>query len=295
MQELEQGDYAATGPRCARSVLMVEPADFSVSSQSALDNPYMNLVDTADAQRALAQSRDLARLISAQGIEVNRFPGRAQTPDDLFPNNVFATTPGRFIIGHMLHPVRQKEAQRKDIRAFFQSRTRETVDLSQQECIAELTGTLIVDSARHIGFCGLSGRVDPAGLEAMHRAFGLKMTLSFEMQPGEYHTNVIMMILASRTCVLYPGAFLDPAVPETIARAYPDQCLFLNEQEKNAFAANCIALTDTDLFMSKTGLDALRPSSREYLEDRGFVIHSTELDEIEKAGGSLRCMIAECF
>ena len=69
----------------------------------------------------------------------------------------------------------------------------------------------------------------------------------------------------------------------------------MNEAEKNAFAGNCIALSDTDLFMSRTGLDALRVGSLESLQDWGFVLHSLPLDEIEKAGGSLRCMVAEIF
>ena len=47
------------------------------------------------------------------------FPGDPDTPDALFPNNVFATAPGRLVIGHMRHPVRQREAERDDIRGFF--------------------------------------------------------------------------------------------------------------------------------------------------------------------------------
>ena len=295
LYELQHGEFPLEGPTCAKAVLMVEPADFSVSVESATDNPYMNLDDSADAQRALRQARGLAQLISRQGIEVVSFPGDPDTPDAIFPNNVFATTSDHLIIGHMLHPVRQKEAGRTDIRSYFSSRAYEEIDLSLVDCIAELTGTLIIDSARRIGFCGMSGRVDQAGLEAMQDAFGLKMIFSFGMQPGEYHTNVIMMVLASRACVMYPGAFINPAVPEAIAKAFPGRTLLLNEIEKNAFAGNCIALTDKDLFMSQTGVDALRPSSRESLEAWGFVIHSTKLDEIEKAGGSLRCMVAEIF
>ena len=295
LYELKRGAFPAEGPACAKAVLMVEPADFSVSTESATDNHYMNLTDAADAQRALEQARGLAELISKQGIEVVRFPGDPDTPDAIFPNNVFATTNDHFIIGHMLHPGRQKEADRQDIRAYFQSLDYEKIDLSERDCIAELTGVLIIDTARRIGFCGMSGRVDQSGLKVMHDAFGLKMVFSFELQPGEYHTNVIMMVLASRACVMYPGAFIDPAVPVAIAGAFPGRTLLLNEAEKNAFAGNCIALTEQDLFMSQTGLDTLRPSSREALNAWGFVIHSTKLDEIEKAGGSLRCMLAEIF
>jgi len=275
--------------------MLVEPMDFTVNKESAIDNHYMDLTHVADAQRALEQARGLAELISRRGIEVVRFPGRRETPDAIFPNNVFATTPDRFIVGRMLRPSRQKEADRPDIRAYFQTRGYREIDLSQADLVAELTGTLIIDHARRIGFCGMTGRVNEAGLKAMHEAFDLKMTFSFQLRPEEYHTNVIMMVLASRAVVIYPGGFTDPAVPAAIASAFPDRTLVLNSAEQHAFAANCIALTEKDMFMSQTGLDALRDSSRRTLEDWGFVIHSTPLDEIEKAGGSLRCMVAEIF
>ena len=295
LAELEQREFQSDGPHYAGSVLMIEPVNFSVCEESAIDNHYMNLNESVDSQLALRQFRGLVELISNQDIEVVVFPGDPATPDAIFPNNVFATTENHFIIGHMLHPGRQKEAERQDIRGWFQSRGYREIDLSQRDCIAELTGVMIIDSARRIGFCGLSGRVDQAGLEAMHDAFGLNMIFSFDLQPEEYHTNVIMMVLASRACVIYPGAFVDPAVPVAIVKAFPDRSLILSESEKNAFAGNCIALTDTDLFMSQTGADALRASSRAMLESWGFTIHSTGLDEIEKAGGSLRCMLAEIF
>jgi len=295
LDQLEGGDYPADTPACARAVMMVEPAEFSVCTESAADNHYMNLDDAVDAGRALEQSRGLADLVRRQGIKLVSFPGDPDTPDAIFPNNVFATTPGKLIIGHMLHPGRQVEAERDDIRRYFQSRAYDSIDLSQQDCVAELTGTLIIDHARRIGFCGMTGRVDEAGLAAMHDAFRLKMVFSFALQAEEYHTNVIMMVLAGRACVIYPPAFVDPLVPAAIARAFPERTLVLSENEKNAFAGNCIALTGRDLFMSQTGVDALRAESLARLKDWGFVVHSTPLDEIEKAGGSLRCMLAEVF
>jgi hypothetical protein len=295
LHQLQQSDFPASGPAVARGVLMVEPAEFTVNTECAVDNHYMDLDAEADSSLASKQARGLAQLIASKGIEVVWFPGRRETPDAIFPNNVFATTPERFIVGHMYHPSRKQEADRDDIRGYFQERGYQTIDLSVRKCIAELTGTLIIDSARKIGFCGMSKRVNQAGLEAMHDAFGLKMTFSFQLEADEYHTNVVMMILASRACVIYPPAFVDPAVPEAIARAFPGRTLVLDNNEKNAFAGNCIALTNKDLFMSKTGFDALRRTSREALESWGFDIHSADLHEIEKAGGSLRCMVAEIF
>ena len=60
-------------------------------------------------------------------------------------------------------------------------------------------------------------------------------------------------------------------------------------------AANCIALTDRDLFMSARAEAALEPASRRTLEQWGFRIHSTDLSELELAGGSLRCLVTEIF
>jgi hypothetical protein len=51
-----------------------------------------------------------------------------------------------------------------------------------------------------------SAGVARAGAEAMHEAFGLRMTYCFELTPNEYHTNVVFPVLAARACVLYPAA-----------------------------------------------------------------------------------------
>ncbi len=285
-----------SGKVLPRGVFMVMPRAFEVDPESARDNVYMDTEVSVDADRARAQGEALAAAVEAAGVEVVRFPGHPDTPDDVFPNNVFATAPGRFIVGRMFHPTRRLEAERDDIREYFtQQQGRRLVDLSVRECVAELTGAMVIDRARGVGFCGMSNRVDEAGLDAMHDAFGLQLTFAFDLQPDEYHTNVVMSVLANRACVIHAGGLVDPLAADAIAQAYPGRTLMLDEAEKNAFAGNCIALTDTDLFMSSTGADALRPASRAALESWGFTLHSVELDEIEKAGGSLRCMIAEIF
>jgi len=289
------GSFPADSPALPDAVFVVEPDCFQVNLESAADNQYMDRVHPADPDRALRQSHALVQAMREKGVQVEVFPGDPEATDGVFPNNVFATIPGRLIIGSMLHASRRREARRQDIRGFFADRAYLFTDLSEQPCIAELTGPLIIDRGRGIGFCGITDRVDPAGVWAMHKAFDLRLTFTFKLVDGEYHTNVVMMILAGRACVLYPGSFADPAVPEAIRQAFPGRTLYLSEKEKNAFAGNCIALTEKDLFMSATGYRALRPSSLETLNAWGFELCTVELDEIEKAGGSLRCMVAEIF
>ncbi len=196
----------------------------------------------------------------------------------------------------MLNPERQREAQRPDIRKFFTELMRyEEFDLSGRGYVAELTGAMVVDRARRLGFCGLTRRVDPAGCRAMNEAFELALCFQFALKPDEYHTNVVMAVLASRALVICPEAFVDPEVPAAISEAFPGRVLELSVAEKNAFAGNCLALSFEDLFMSAAALRALAPEKRARLASWGFRIHAPELDEIEKAGGRLRCCIAEIF
>jgi hypothetical protein len=276
-------------------VFVVLPERFRVNPESAVDNAYMDVRAPVDSERARAQAEGLVALLRDRGIRVVTFEGRAETPDDVFPNNVFGTAPGRLVVGSMRHPGRRAEAARTDIRAWFLSRGRALHDLSGRDLVAELTGALVIDRARGVGFCGMTDRVDEAGLEAMHEAFDLRLSYRFDLAPGEYHTNVIVTVLAGRACILHPGAFADGDAAAAVAAAFPGRALAIDGEEKNAFVANCIALTERDLFLSDTALAALRPKHRTRLKEWGFRLHSTPLDEIEKAGGSLRCMVAEIF
>ena len=134
----------------------------------------MDLGVGVDATRALVQHQALVGSLSA-ALPTFTFPGRADTPDAIFPNNVFATARGRLILGHMRHPVRQAEAQREDIRSFFRDLLGyEELDLATQPGVCELTGSLVIDHRRRIGYCGLGERCDEAGARAMHAAFGLR-------------------------------------------------------------------------------------------------------------------------
>jgi hypothetical protein len=280
---------------CARGVFLVAPEGFSLAPQSASDNRYMALDAGVSPERALAQHRGLQRALSAQLPSIC-FAGDTATPDAVFPNNVFATAPGRLILGHMRHPVRQREAERADIRGFFtEVLGYATVDLRQQPGICELTGSLVIDRGRGIGYCGLSERCDAVGAAAMHAAFGLGASFVFPLAPGEYHGNVVMSVLASRAVVLCPDGFANAADADAIAARYAPHVIELERAEKNAFAGNCIALCEDSVWMSEVAADALRPATRARLEACGFRIDSVPLDEIEKAGGSLRCCVGEIF
>ena len=290
-RECAPADASAT----ARAAFLVSPEAFSLAEQSASDNRYMDLSVQVDPVRALAQHQALQAALSAS-LPTFCFPGRADTPDALFPNNVFATAGRKLILGHMRHAVRQAETQRADIRAFFRELLGYgELDLSAQPGVCELTGSLVIDHRRRIGYCGLGERCDEAGARAMHAAFGLRATLLFDLAPGEYHTNVVLSVLAGRAVVVAPDGFAEPAVAHAIAGFYAPHAIELSPAQKQAFAANCLAMTPGEVWISAAGAAALGAEQRERLGGAGFSLRAIALDELEMAGWSLRCCIAEVY
>lgn len=288
-------------PSCARAAFVIAPSGLRLAEESASDNLYMNLAVTVDVDRALSQHARLQKALS-NSVPTIAFPGDSATPDAVFPNNVFATARvegeagGRFIIGRMRHALRQREAERSDVRRFFgDTLGYQTIDLRGMPGLSELTGTMVIDRARGIGFAGLSPRCDAEGVRAMYAAFGLRAVLAFELVEGEYHTNVVMSALAGKGIVIGPSAFADSGVVDALIQLYGDDTIALDADELRGFAGNCIALDHGRVWMSERAADALSSSTQARFAQRGWHVASVALDEIEKAGGSLRCCVAEIF
>lgn len=283
------------GPATARAAFLVAPEGFARAGESASDNRYMAAAAAFDASRALAEHRGLHGALSGT-LPTICFPGDAATPDALYPNNVFATVPGRLVVGRMRHAVRQAEAARADIRAFFRELLGYAeVDLSGQPEPCELTGALVIDRRRGLGFCGLSERCSADGARRMHEAFGLRATLVFDLAPGEYHANVVLAVLAGRCALVCPDGLADPRVADCLDALYGPHVLRLSAAERDAYCGNAIALSGDQAWMSAGAAAALSPQNRDGLAAAGFALRSVPLPAIEAGGGSLRCCVGEVF
>ncbi len=294
--EVALGEPDHPGPNTMRAAKLVVDPDFKVHPETSDDNLYVETGAKVDISRAREQHHALTETLHACGIPVISFPALPDAPDGVFPNNAFATTAHRrLIIGAMKHPVRQQETQRGDVRNFFEEAMGyEVVDLSEAALTAELTGTLVIDHHRYIGFLGMSQRVCDEGAEALHDAFGLRATLMFALGSEEYHTNVVMSVLAGRACVYHPGS-LTPEAVDALDKIYDHAAFRLSDHEKNAFVGNCIAATEEDVLMSLTAWSALSEEARAFFDRQRFRLRPVDVSEFEKAGGSLRCMVAEVF
>lgn len=293
------------GPATPRAVMLMAPEGLASTAATAADNHYMSPGRQVDPDLAHAQHRQLAHVLSRAadgGVDPSRalpvwtFPGDARTPDATFLNNAFATVPGRLVLGAMRYRQRQRETARADVRRFFTDLLGyEVVELQGKGIVAELTGSLVIDRRRGVGLCGLGKRCNLAGAQALHHALGLRLTFAFDLAQGEYHSNVVMSVLAGRTLVLCRKGLADPEAAQALVQAWQGQCVELSDEEKTAFAGNCIAVREGEVLMSQSGAGSLRPQTRQALAGQGWHLRSVDLSQIELAGGSLRCCVAEIF
>ena len=156
------GRFPIAHPTAARAAFLVSPLGFRLAEESATDNRYMDMRAQTSEERALVEHAHLARAL-AETLPTMTLPGDPDTPDAVFPNNVFATTKDKLILGAMRHEVRRREANRPDIQTYLLVFSRNASRPCQRDCVAELTGPLIVDRGRNIGFCGLTERCDRTG------------------------------------------------------------------------------------------------------------------------------------
>jgi hypothetical protein len=117
----------------------------------------------------------------------------------------------------------------------------------------------------------------------------------FELAEGEYHTNVVLTLLASRAAIIAADGFRDPAAAQAIARAYGSRAIWISPAQKQAFAGNAITLSDERVWMSACAAASLTDAQVATLGEYGFAVGAVELGEIEKAGGSLRCCVGEIY
>lgn len=129
----------------------------------------------------------------------------------------------------------------------------------------------------------------------MHAAFGLRATLMFDLAPGEYHTNVLLAVLAGRAALVCPHA-LQGDISSVLRALYGPHVVVLSPAEQAAFAGNAIALTDRSVWMSRRAREALHAATLAQLEEgAAFAVRSVPLEAVEAGGGSLRCCVAEIF
>ncbi|WP_085901970.1 citrulline utilization hydrolase CtlX [Kiloniella majae] len=300
--------HVRSSPQTPVAVIVIRPHHFVANPETAVDNSFQDKMAGAgqeDKVEAYHEVSNVIKVLRSHGVKVHVFEDEScQTPDSVFPNNWFSThAGGRVAIYPMFAKNRRKE-RRTDIIELLKKnyRVQDIVDYSGFEedgLFLEGTGAMVLDHIERVTYVCKSRRSDPILLERFCSQFNYEPII-FEAVDSKghavYHTNVLMCI-ASELVLVGAELVRDNGDRATLMRRLKDtgrKILELSEEQVASFSGNMLEVQGANgplLVMSETAYRALSGEQITQIE-QCLPIVTLAIPTIEKAGGSVRCMLA---
>lgn len=293
----------------SEKVLMVEPKGFSFNTKTSSDNFFQSQGNVKfPVETAMKEFHDLKTKLMKAGITViviSPDDGQA-TPDGVFPNNWFSTSPyGQFVLYPMMADNRRLE-RRKEIIDRLKKQYKEVIDLSGMEeknIFLEGTGSLVVDHENKIAYASLSKRTNLEAIKEWNKNLNYELILFTSYDKNNeiiYHTNVVLS-LCDGFAIVCLEAIRNEAERETVKKKLSEknELIILSLDQMHSFCGNCLELKnnhgDKFLVMSSQAYNAFSEDQKKEIIRHTSIIYSG-LNTIETiGGGSARCMLAELF
>lgn len=300
----------------ANCVVMVPPKEFRFNEETAQDNEFQHQVSLTQeevSRNTMAEFSAMVETMRKEGVQVIEFDypqSDIATPDAVFPNNWFSTTPeGTLYTFPMACENRQHEVRPDALVAALAKAGREVhqqdslTEYLGEEAYLESTGVMVFDHFNKTVYAALSQRCDRLVLEDYAKRIGYDRVISFQTRLPSgapiYHTNV-MMAVGEQFCVI-----CDEVIPEFERRfvlkslAKDKQVISISLEQMNQFCGNILQLEtvrgDKVIAMSQSAYDAFSPAQRNQLATHGKLL-PFDVSTIESiGGGSVRCMLGEVF
>jgi N-dimethylarginine dimethylaminohydrolase len=240
----------------------------------------MDAAVPVDAELAGKQWERLRTALLELGHEVQVLTPIAGLPDQVFAANGAFSVDGTVYGARFRYPQRSAEAAVH--RGFYEGAGWHYVAASE---INEGEGDFAYLPGPGLILAGYGFRTEPAAHAQAQEVLG-RPTISLRLiDPRFYHLDTALAVLDEHTIAYYPGAF-SPSSRAVLARLFPDAVL-ATEEDAVAFGLNLVS----------DGRHVLLPAEATAMADRlataGYRPVPIELSELKKAGGSVKCCIAE--
>lgn len=285
---------------------MIEPRGFSFNSETTDNFFQMQSSLQAPVEAAMREFQELKRKLVSADITVNVFSPKDSSPDAVFPNNWFSTTPdNKLILYPMKAPNRRTERRKEIIDKLLKGYT-DLIDLSsleKEEKFLEGTGSLVIDHEKKVAFAALSHRTSGEAVREWKERLGYDVytfTAKDKNNDTVYHTNVVLM-LGEGFSIVCAEAITEEEEREAIMSKLAEEreVITITLEQMHSFCCNCIELKNESgrkfIVMSAQAYHAFTEKQKSILIKYATIIYSS-LNTIETiGGGSARCMIAELF
>lgn len=262
-------------------VLMCPPKYFRIEFEI---NPYMDLKDPkkrVDGQRAWEQWTNLYNALKGMGVQIELLEPQKDVPDLVFPAD----------LGYIVNP---KISPKTILLANFKWAERKKEEKYYVEYFKR-NGYKIIRMPKNISFeyaeretdyfylHGYGIRNDKAGIE-FFKKFSDKPVYALKLaSPWFYHLAGSLATLNNDTVMYYPKA-LDNKGIGLLKRVFKTH-IALTKNEALKFAGNCLVINNKILISNLT------TRLRRKFESLNLDYTVLNMDEFEKAGGAINCLV----
>lgn len=273
--------FVASAIECLDVASHPSDADCAYQIAWAL-NPH-TIVGSTNLVRAREQHSKLLRTVRGLGAAVVEVPFVHGAFDSVFTKDnalyVGDTNPLRVIMASPHHHERWREQAARA--ACLSARGHEVLTPSVP---FEGGDVIVCDDLALLGygFRSLERGVDPLAALLGRRVLALQL-----VDPYLYHLDTAMTVLSDRTALYCEEAF----APDSVAaiRDTFEHAIAVSRDDAAMFALNVVEVANTIV----TG--ARCPAVDEVLRARGYQVVTLELDEFQRAGGSVSCLLAPIY
>jgi N-dimethylarginine dimethylaminohydrolase len=253
---------------------MCPPRFFAVDYEI---NPWMHVGMPVDAEIAMRQWEAVVATYEQLGHRVDILDAAPGLPDLVFTANAGLIVGDRVLLSRFRHP--ERSGEERVVRAWFESAGYESTPAQWWN---EGEGDLLL--TREVVLAGHGFRTDRRAHDEVAEFAG-RPILSLELvDPRWYHLDTALAVLdAHAGSIAYHPAAFAPSSRRLLRERFPD-AVIADEADALAFGLN--ASSDGRHVLLASGAPALAGQ----LADRGYVPLPIETSELQKAGGSVKCM-----
>jgi N-dimethylarginine dimethylaminohydrolase len=273
-----------------RRYVMVRPDHFRIDYAI---NPYMDLADQPDPQRAMAQWVDLVSTLERLGAQVEVVPQRADAPDMVYAMNLglgvvrpdgTGLVTGHVVMSHMRYAERRMETQSAG--SWFEASGRSTSYVGRDGVGAHLEAGDVFAWGDAL-VAGFGPRTEELALKHLATDLGVRVRGVRITHPAMYHLDLAFCPLDDRRAIVCPSAFDEESAAALLALV-PEPLVITEEEALTTFAANSIVVGSTVLMPATADGSNARIVAR--LEEWGFAVAQLDLSQFHLGGGSIRCL-----
>lgn len=266
-------------PTRTRKFFLVSPTHFQVEYSI---NPWMDLNNQVDPERARQQWQSLHDAYLQLGVEVEVFESLPGLPDQVFPGDSIFLYGDRAIASRFSSPERAEEVSPMVER--FAARGY-AIHYLPEGLHFEGNGEAV--QWNRLILAGYGRRSDRAALDFVAEALEVEV-VPLKVHYPHFHVDTCVCPLNEKTLAFVPNGLDEDGVQRL--EQLDAELIAIDEEEGLKLACNSMAIGETVIVSTPEA-----PKFRAALEQKGFKAFELDLTEFAKSGGGAKCLTLEAY